>query len=73
MAQHGIDESAKSEAEGVKLSDIVKTTVYITDLRYREGCQEVRNELFKSNAPASTVVQVVALALPGRQGCGRVK
>lgn len=53
------------KAEGAKLSDIVKTTVYITDLRYREGYQEVRNDLFKSNAPASTIVQVVALALPG--------
>ncbi len=53
------------EAEGAKLSDVVKTTVFITDLRYREGYQEIRNELFKSDAPASTIVQVVALALPG--------
>ncbi len=50
---------------GGSLSDIVKTTVFITDMRYREGYNEVRAQLFPSNPPASTLVQVVALAIPG--------
>ncbi|MBI2088110.1 MAG: RidA family protein [Deltaproteobacteria bacterium] len=51
--------------EGAKLSDVVKTTVYMTDLRYRDGYEEVHKEFFKSNSPSSTLVQVVGLALPG--------
>ena len=53
------------EAAGSGLRDVVKSTVYITDMRYREGLQEVRQEFFPSNPPASTLVQVVALAIPG--------
>jgi len=50
---------------GGSLTDIVKTTVFITDMRYREGYSEVRAELFKGDAPASTLIQCVALASPG--------
>jgi enamine deaminase RidA (YjgF/YER057c/UK114 family) len=49
---------------GGSLTDIVKLTVFITDMRWREGYGEVRAELFPSDPPASTLVQVVALADP---------
>lgn len=57
-------EAVLKEAGG-SLQDIVKTTVFITDMRYREGYGEVRAELFKGDAPASTLIQCVALAAPG--------
>ena len=57
-------EAVLKEAGG-GLQDIVKTTVFITDMRYREGYGEVRAELFKGDAPASTLIQCVALATPG--------
>ena len=49
---------------GGSLAEIVKLTVFITDMRWREGYGEVRAELFPHDPPASTLVQVVALADP---------
>ena len=49
---------------GGTLADIVKLTVFITDMRFREGYGEVRATFFASDPPASTLVQVVALADP---------
>jgi enamine deaminase RidA (YjgF/YER057c/UK114 family) len=43
----------------------VKITVFVTDIRYREGYGEVRQEFFAPNPPASTLVQVACLAIPG--------
>ena len=57
-------EAVLKEAGG-SLQDIVKTTVFITDMRYRDGYGEVRAEFFKGDAPASTLIQCVALASPG--------
>ncbi len=34
-------------------------------MRHREGYHEVRQEFYPSDPPASTLVQVVALAVPG--------
>jgi enamine deaminase RidA (YjgF/YER057c/UK114 family) len=53
-----------AEAGGT-LKDIVKLTVFITDMRFREGYGEVRAEFFPGDAPASTLIQCVALAAPG--------
>lgn len=53
------------ESAGASLQDIVKITVYVTDMRYRESYHEVRQEFIPSNPPASTLVQIVALAVPG--------
>jgi enamine deaminase RidA (YjgF/YER057c/UK114 family) len=50
---------------GGSLQDIVKITVFITDMRLRDGFSEVRAELYPHDTPASTMVQVVALATPG--------
>jgi enamine deaminase RidA (YjgF/YER057c/UK114 family) len=49
---------------GGSLADIVKLTVFITDMRWREGYGQVRAEFFPHDPPASTLVQVVALADP---------
>ena len=49
---------------GGSLTDLVKVTVYITDMRWREGYGEIRAEFLPDNPPASTLVQIVALADP---------
>jgi 2-iminobutanoate/2-iminopropanoate deaminase len=53
------------EAAGARMQDVVKTTVYVTDMRYREAYGAVRQEFWPSDPPASTLVQIVALATPG--------
>lgn len=57
-------EAVLKEAGG-SLQDLVKMTVFITDMRNRDGYNEVRSSLWNSNPPASTLVQCVALAQPG--------
>lgn len=49
---------------GGALTDIVKLTVFVTDMRWREGYGEVRAQFFPHDPPASTLVQIVALADP---------
>jgi enamine deaminase RidA (YjgF/YER057c/UK114 family) len=49
---------------GGSLADVVKLTVYVTDMRWRDGYGEVRAGFFAGDPPASTLVQVVALADP---------
>ncbi|HUZ77894.1 MAG TPA: RidA family protein [Chloroflexota bacterium] len=50
---------------GGSLRDIVKVTVYLTDMRYQQAQGEVRAALFPPGTPpASTLVQCVALAEP---------
>jgi reactive intermediate/imine deaminase len=53
------------EAGGAGLRDVVKVTVFVTDIRYREGYGEARQEFFRTDPPASTLVQVACLAIPG--------
>lgn len=53
------------EAGGGTMNDVVKLTVFVTDVRYREPYAEVRSEFFGPNPPASTLVQISNLALPG--------
>jgi reactive intermediate/imine deaminase len=52
------------EAAGGTLKDIVTMTVFTTDARYHSEVNEIRREVFGSEFPASTMVQVVALARP---------
>src|SRR5713226_5956652 len=53
---------------GGTLTDIVKLTVFITDMRLRDGYgDEVRAQFFPHDPPASTLVQVVALATRPRR------
>jgi len=53
------------ETGGASMRDVVKVTVFVTDIRYREGYGEVRQEFFGSTPPASTLVQISCLAVPG--------
>ena len=53
------------EGGDASLRDVVKVTVFVTDIRYREGYGEVRQEFFAASPPASTLVQVASLAIPG--------
>jgi 2-iminobutanoate/2-iminopropanoate deaminase len=52
------------EAAGGTLQDIVSMSVFTTDARYHAAVNEVRREFLASDFPASTMVQVVALARP---------
>lgn len=53
------------EAGGGTMDDVVKLTVFVTDVRFREPYGEVRTEFFGPNPPASTLVQISNLAVPG--------
>ena len=55
---------AALEAAGAKFSDVVKMNTYITDMAKAPAVREVRARYFGQTAPASTLVQVVALARP---------
>jgi enamine deaminase RidA (YjgF/YER057c/UK114 family) len=52
------------EAAGGTMSDIVKVTIFVTDITRREKVWQARREFFTGNFPASTLVQVAALANP---------
>lgn len=52
-------------AAGAKFSDVVKMNTYVTDISQAPVLREVRARYFGSTVPASTLVQVVALARPG--------
>jgi 2-iminobutanoate/2-iminopropanoate deaminase len=52
------------EAQGGTLDNVVKLNTYITDVRYRADLVPVREEFFGKKGPASTLVQISALAHP---------
>jgi 2-iminobutanoate/2-iminopropanoate deaminase len=52
------------EAAGGSMADIVKVTIFVTDIGQREKVWQARREFFTGNFPASTLVQVAALAEP---------
>lgn len=52
------------ESQGGTMADIVKITTYVTDMRYRVDLAPVREEYFGKKGPASTLVEVSALAHP---------
>jgi len=51
-------------AAGGSMADIVKVTIFVTDITQREKVWQARREVFTGNFPASTLVQVAALADP---------
>jgi enamine deaminase RidA (YjgF/YER057c/UK114 family) len=53
------------EAQGGTLASIVKLNTYLTDISDRAAVAEVRADFFPGKAPASTLVGVSSLALPG--------
>ena len=52
------------EAARGSMADIVKVTIFVTDITQREKVWQARREFFTGNFPASTLVQVAALANP---------
>ena len=49
---------------GCTLADVVKVTVFLTDIRDRERISAVRRRYFGDHLPASTTVEVSKLAMP---------
>lgn len=49
---------------GGSLDNLVMTTTYITDRKYREGYNRVRTQYYKKISPTSTLVIVSGLAHP---------
>lgn len=56
---------AQVEAGGGTLANIVKLTTFLVDIRHRAELAAIREEFFGKRAPASTLVGVTALAMPG--------
>lgn len=52
------------EAAGGLMADVVKVTIYVTDIKNNTKVWKARAEFFKGNFPASTLVEVSALAAP---------
>ncbi len=55
---------AALKAAGATFADVVKMNTYITDMSKAAAVREVRARYFGETVPASTLVQVVALARP---------
>ena len=51
-------------AGGADVEDVVKLTIYLTRIDDRPALTEPRKQLFGKHRPASTLVEVSALALP---------
>ena len=53
------------EAAGASFSDVAKVTIFLTDVDDRALINPVRQEVFGETRPASTLVEVSRLAVPG--------
>jgi 2-iminobutanoate/2-iminopropanoate deaminase len=53
------------EAAGAGFADVVKVTVFLTDVDDRARINPVRQEVFGDARPASTLIEVGRLAIPG--------
>ena len=52
------------EAAGATMDDIVKVTVFVTDVSHLTAIHEVRAQYFTRDYPASTLVEVKSLVSP---------
>lgn len=52
-------------AGGLDFTDVLKVTVYVTNMDDRAAINGVRQEYFGDSRPASTLVEVSRLAIPG--------
>lgn len=52
------------ESQGGTMANIVKITTYVTDMHYRVDLAPIREEFFGRKGPASTMVEISALAHP---------
>jgi reactive intermediate/imine deaminase len=53
------------EAGGCTFADVVKVNVFLTDVTDRPLVNPVRQDVFGETRPASTLVEVSALVIPG--------
>ncbi len=53
------------ESAGASMADVAKITVYMTDISLLRETHEVRAEFFPDPPPASTGIEISALAFPG--------
>ena len=52
------------DAAGATMADVLKVTVFLTDIGDRAAINPVRQEFFGAAKPASTLIEVSRLALP---------
>ena len=52
------------EAAGAQMTDIVKTTWYLTEIRHMPIVAEIRNEMFEGCVPASGTIPINNLYYP---------
>lgn len=60
-----VNMKAVLEAAGATFADILKVTVYLLDVDDRRKINPVRQEFFGAARPASTLIGVRELAIPG--------
>ncbi len=53
------------EAAGASLKDVVKMTIYLTDIGHRAAFGRAREAYFQEPRPCSTLIEVKGLAQPG--------
>jgi reactive intermediate/imine deaminase len=53
------------ERAGASFADVAKVTVFLTDIDDRPKINPVRQEVFGEARPASTLIEVSRLAIPG--------
>lgn len=56
---------AKLDYIGASFADILKVTVFVTDIDDRAAIDVVRKEFFGDSRPASTLIEVSAFVFPG--------
>lgn len=56
---------ASAVLAGVTMEDMVKCTVFLTDVKDFQGMNQVYREFFPSNPPARSTVAVAGLVVPG--------
>jgi 2-iminobutanoate/2-iminopropanoate deaminase len=52
------------ESQGGTMANVIKITTYVTDMHYRVDLAPIREEFFGKKGPASTLVEISALAHP---------
>jgi 2-iminobutanoate/2-iminopropanoate deaminase len=53
------------DAAGIGFADVLRVTVYLTDVKDRSLINPIRQEYFGSSRPASTLIGVSELVVPG--------
>ncbi len=52
------------EAAGAKMDDVIRITVYLTDIRFRPAFIEARRKFFRGDFPGAVLIGNVTLAAP---------